>query len=329
MATVNTPSAEEAWQIAIPGMAFESPCLMDAMLAISALHLRHLTPTDSSLVRAFHGYMASALSQYSTSLASGVNASNAEALFSTSAMIAFQASALRRFYNEAGEEEFGQSGYTLPLQWFYSFQGVKTVVLSSWMFLRTSKRVQPIIQMQPALDLDLNPSPLAFFTGLLEGLDEELQMAQEGDRLEIKQAYDHSVAYLNWAHSKPERPRILGFPATVSKRYVQLVEEQQPRALVIMACFFAMTRAVDDVWWLHGIAKKEVTGIMSLLPESWWSRMEWPVRVSSHEGNMTEDIWGGCWHSEGEPKVEEGFNGDVRSHIDILAQIDLASEDLD
>ena len=132
LADVNTPTTNEAWQITVPSMAFEAPCLMDAVLAVSALHLRALDPDDRSLVRASHGYMASALSQYSSCLLNGVTASNADALFVTSTLIAFQAAASRRFQNDDREDQDGQEGYTLPLQWFHSFQGVKAVVLTSW-----------------------------------------------------------------------------------------------------------------------------------------------------------------------------------------------------
>lgn len=321
LASVNTPTIEEAWQVSVPSLALDSPCLMDAILAVSALHLRAFDPTDQSLVRAFHGHMASALSQYTTCLINGVDASNAEALFVTSALIAFQASASRRFQHDDVKQGYLQEGYNLPTQWFHSFQGVKTVVLASWKWLRDSERVRPIIASQPALALDMSPERPAFFGPLLKELDKQIESMDESKRAETRQAYEHSVAYLNWAHQKPERPRILGFPATVSRRLVELIEQRDARALCIIACFFAMIKAVDDVWWLEGVAEKEVNGIMSILPRDWWPRVDWAVRVANHKGPMDEEIWGDCWHIEGSPSAEEGFNGDVRSHIDILAQL--------
>ncbi|KAI9746118.1 MAG: hypothetical protein M1818_000799 [Claussenomyces sp. TS43310] len=321
LVSVNTPAAEQTWSIDVPNMAFEVPCLMDMVLATSALHLRALNPNDQTLVRASHGYMASALSQYSATLINGVDASNAEALFATSALIAFQASASRRFQDDDGGPGTGQKKYQLPLQWFHAFQGVKAVVLASWRWLRDSERVRPIITGQTALALDLKATKSAFFGPLLEGMDEKLLEIDECERAETRQGYEHSVAYLNWSHLKPERARILGFPATVSRRFVELIEQEDPRALVIIACFFAMTKAVDDVWWLQGVAKREVSGIMSLLPEEWWPKMDWAMNVANREDLMDEAIWGDCWHSEGTPQADQGFNGDMLSHIDILARM--------
>jgi hypothetical protein len=318
---IHSPDLEEAWQVSVPSMAFESPFLMDAVLAVSALHLRCSHPNDQSLVRASHGYWASAISQYSSLLRGSVNASNAEALFTTSALITFQATASRKFPNEDGEDEEVPEQYMPPVQLFHSFQGVKFVVLESWKWLRDSERVRPIINAQPALHLVMQPNKPMFFDSLLEGMDEELAGMDEALFTEIRQAFHHAVAYLNWSHQKPDRARILGFPATVSRRFVELIDERNPRALVITAHFFAMVKVVDDVWWLQGLPEREVSGIMTLIPQEWWGKMTWATQIIQHEGPMDEETWGSGDHSESSPKIDEDFNEDVRSHIDIVAQM--------
>lgn len=303
-----------AWQEDIPSIAYDAQYLMDAILAVSALHLRSLHPSDQALVRASHGYMASALAQYSSLLREGaLSECNAEALFSTSALIAFQASASRGFDDK-------EQGYVLPLAWFHSFQGVKAIVMASWQWLRNSKKVFAIISGQPALALDFDLDRKTFFSPLLEGMALQLLSEPDEKRLATKQAYEHSVAFLNWAHQKPERARILGFAATVSRRFVELIGQQDPRALVIIACFFAMTKVVDDVWWLEGVAKREVMGILSLLPQDWWGKMEWPLRIANHVGEMDDETWGVKW-SENATNIKEEEQGDVRAHIDMLAQL--------
>ncbi|TVY62802.1 Sterol uptake control protein [Lachnellula suecica] len=308
---------QQAWRVAIPTIAYDAQHLMDAILAVSALHLRSQYPEDKVLVRASHGYMASALAQYSSILTRGLSELNAEALFSTSALIAFQASASRRF-----EDFQGDGGYTVPLAWFHSFQGVKTVVMASWQWLRQSDRVWPIINGQPALQLDLDPGRSLFFAPLLDDLDEQINTVPEQWAAETRQAYEHSVAYLNWAYLEPSRNKILGFAATVSRRFVDLIGQHDPRTLVIISCFYAMMRAVDDVWWLQGIAKREVNGICSLLPSEWWPKMEWALKIANHEGPLTDEIWGTRLT---EVKVEDEQraieHSDVRAHIDMLAKI--------
>jgi hypothetical protein len=252
--------------------------------------------------------MASALAQYSSLLRDGVSESNAEPLFATAALIAFQSSASRGFDNPDGD-------YAPPLAWFHSFQGVKTVVMTSWHWLKNSNRIRPIISGQPALDLNLNPDATTFFAPLLGGMDAQMQTLPAEDRAETKRSYEHAVAFLNWAHRRPDRARILGFAATVSRRFVELVAQNDPRAFVIISCFFAMTKVVDDVWWLDGLAKREVLGIFTLLPQEWRGKMEWPLRIVNHEGEMDDEVWGISWAEA--IKEEE----DVSAHIDMLAAI--------
>lgn len=311
----------QAWQNAVPALAMNSPCLMDAILAVSALHLRTIDREDQSLVRASHAYMASAISEYSATLSRGLDQSNAEAVFATSALIAFQASASRIFMEEDGHNEI--EGYSLPLQWFHSFQGVKAVVMASWRWIRESTAVLPIISAQPALNLDTSVNDQKFFGPLLHNLDKIIEDEEENLRQTTRQAYEHSVAYLSWAHEKPDRRRILGFPATVSKRFVELIEQKAPLALVIVAMFFAMTKAVEhEVWWLLGIARIEVNGIYGILPDEFKNMADWAVMIANAEMPISNDIWGASWYSD--DRLEEVVEN-VHDHIDRLTQMNLTS----
>lgn len=302
-----------AWQVEIPSIAYDNQYLMDAILAVSALHLRSLSPNDTSMVRASHAYIASSIGQYSTLLNGSLSSVNAEPLFSTAALIAFQASASRYFEN-------AELPYSLPLAWFHAFQGVKTVVIASWRWLRTSKKLYPIINGQPALALDPDPQRQLFFSPLLEGLEAELETMPEKLRPSTKQAYEHAVSYLNWAHVRPVRSRILGFAAAVSRRFIDLLSQHTPRSIIIVSCFFALTRKVDDVWWLKGVAAREVNGLFTLLPQAWWGQMEWPLLIANHDGPITDDsVWGirideATWRIEEETEL-------VHTHIDILTSL--------
>jgi hypothetical protein len=151
---------------------------MDSILAVSALHLRALNPDDQNYVRASHSYMASSLAQYSALLQQGASEFNAEALFATATLIGFQTCASRRFEVDIG--------YSLPLAWFHAFQGIKTVVLASWQWLRDSGSVFDIITRQPALNLDLDPLRKSFFAPLLEGMEAELATKPDSTRAETQ-----------------------------------------------------------------------------------------------------------------------------------------------
>lgn len=361
---VSTPVLEDVWRVAVPDLAFtSSPHLVDALLAVSALHLRSTWPKDPELVRASHAYMASSLAEYSNSLKSGINGANAETLFITSALIAFQSTATRIFTKDESASQQGigvgdtMAAYQPPLSWFHSFQGVKTVVAASWQWLKHSGVILSIIDSQPVLDLNFAHAHEGFFGHLLDGLEEELaelsattgngagpshagssnnRNGQESESQDIvtatRQAYQHAVATLNWAHKIASRGA-LAFPASVSKRFVELMEERCPRALAILASFFALLKAWDNVWWLHGMARREVLGIVSLfnsdyfghdIERKWWPHLEWAVRIALYTGSgensgyIPAEIWGSSWPEE---NPRPGSHVKFTSHIEMFSQI--------
>lgn len=361
---ITAPALEEIWRSAVPALAFSgAQYLVDALLAIAALHLRSSQPNSPELMHASHSYMASSLAQYCAELNKGINEENAEALFVTSALIAFQSSASRIFLceNDTADPTRGNSShlpqvtdYIVPISYFHSFQGVKAIVANSWRWLRNSRVVIPVINSQPILQLDFNHTN-SFFGHLLDGMEEELAtttspslsastpssrsllenetLAGDGkDEASTRQAYQHAVAVLNWAHKIPHRGAPLAFPATVSRRFVQLLEERRPRAIVILACFFALLKCLDEIWWLHGVARREVMGIAALFEgeNRWRSKLEWPVRIALFDGAVIPpDVWGADWAKEERALLQSqaltgrSANDSVNyaNHIDMLSSM--------
>ncbi|KAF4822583.1 Sterol uptake control protein 2 [Colletotrichum siamense] len=326
---VNTPATHDIWQNTVPRLAFGGASyLADAMLAVAALHLRSFNPDDKALVRASHSYMASALAAYCSCLQNGITEANAESLFLTAALIAFSSTATRIFIRDEADPNDPASAYSLPLSWFHAFQGVKTVVATSWPWIRNSGIVIPIIDSQPVLQLDLDAtSPTSFFGKLLDNLEDELQGEDAIMAMSTRQSYQHAVAVLNWAHKLPHRGAALAFPATVSKRFIELLEERRPRALTILACFFALLKGYESaVWWLEGVSRREVMGIVSQFEATspWWAHLEWPVRIALYKHSIIPpEVWGSDWVTE-ESKAEKGHNMTAESfvnHIEILTGV--------
>ncbi|KAI1847302.1 hypothetical protein JX266_006527 [Neoarthrinium moseri] len=324
------PMSEAIFRDTVPSLAFTGAnFLADAILAVSALHLRSAQPHDQALVRASHAYMASSLSEYSTSLSKGINETNAEALFLTATLIAFQSTASRIFMREdGGDTKDRTGGYALPISWFHSFQGIKTIVATSWQWLRNSGIVVPIIQSQPALDLNMSSQGSTFFGNLLDGMEEELaaQDPDDSTRDKSRQAYQHAVAVLNWAHKIPLTGAPIVFLATVSRRYMELLQARRPRALAILACFFGLLKSLDSVWWLKGIARREVMGILSLFDpddQEWWPRLQWPVRMAVYDGDIIPpDVWGADWTGGISLLAQSNqTGGGFISHIELLSQM--------
>ncbi|KAH8160124.1 hypothetical protein CIB48_g8129 [Xylaria polymorpha] len=320
--SVNSPVLEKIWRVTVPELAFSSATyLADTLLAVSALHLRSSSPQDRELIRASHSYMASACSEYGACLSKGVTESNAEALFLTSALIAFQSTASRIFARDDVNDR--SAGYSLPLSWFHSFQGVKAVVAATWQWLRISTIVIPIIESQPALNLDLSGHP-TFFSDLMTGVEDEIAKFESNPatHVETRMAYQHAISVLDWAHKIPYTGAPLVFLATVSRRFIELLEARRPRALAILASYFALLKCIDDVWWLKGVARREIMGIVSLFDpddEEWWPRLQWPLRIALHENSkIPPQVWGRDWAAQ---TANTSQNGGFVSHIELLSDM--------
>ncbi|KAI1330926.1 hypothetical protein F5Y16DRAFT_319511 [Xylariaceae sp. FL0255] len=322
---ISSPVAERIWRETVPNLAFSSASyLTDALLAVAALHLRSMSPGDRDVVRASHSYMASTLSDYGASLRKGITETNAEALFLTAALIAFHSTASRIFArDDAANETPGV--YTLPMSWFHSFQGVKAVVAASWLWLRNSAVVIHIIESQPALNLDLS-AHVTFFADLMVGVEEEIAKIDDpATQLATRMAYQHAVAVLDWAHKIPHTGAPLVFLATVSRRFVELLETRTPRALAILASYFALLKCLGDIWWLRGVARREIMGIVSLFSpddEEWWPRLQWPLRIALHDEDVIPPhIWGADFLAETNVLETEGQSRGVVSHIELISDM--------
>ncbi|KAL6700509.1 hypothetical protein J3F84DRAFT_358369 [Trichoderma pleuroticola] len=328
---MNSPASTDIWQKDVPRFALEGRTyLIDAVLSVAALHLRFKNPDDKVMIEASHAYSASTLAEYCRSLNKGITAENADALFLTSCLIAFQATASRLFVKEdADPSDPGEPHrrYALPLSWFHAFQGVKTIVATSWQWIRNSATVKVVIDSQPGFMLDLNPlGPDSFFGHLLDDLDEELEQEDEANRAATNQGYFHAVCVLNWAHKNHYAPSALALPSTVSRRYVELVEAKRPRALAILACFFALLKRMDNVWWLDDVARREVMGLVSLFEtgSKWWRHLEWPIRIALWDGEadaIPADIWG-VERKENPPADTNVPSAEtILNHIDLMAKM--------
>ncbi|KAI2624755.1 hypothetical protein GGS21DRAFT_541153 [Xylaria nigripes] len=322
--SISSPVLERIWRVTVPELAFSSASyLADTLLAVSALHLRSSSPHDRELIRASHSYMASACAEYGACLSRGVTQSNAEALFLTSALIAFQSTASRIFARDDINERTG--GYSLPLSWFHSFQGVKAIVTATWQWLCISKIIIPIIESQPALNLDLSGHP-TFFSDLMVGVEDEIVKFDSNStpetQVDTRNAYQHAIAVLDWAHKIPYTGAPLVFLATVSRRFIELLEARRPRALAILASYFALLKCLDDVWWLKGVARREIMGIISLFDpddEEWWPRLQWPLRIALHDkAIIPPHVWGADWAAQ---TTNASQSGGFVSHIELLSDM--------
>lgn len=253
----------------ITALALKTPCLMDALLGISAFHLRFLDANDTTVLEASHKYMRRAIAEHTRQMHEGVNANNSEVLFAASVFMSFHAACVQR-------DLFGNTPESiLPLHWFHPWRGASAIAKAGWQYFK-SDFVKEWIQHEAFLyhgfELAQDDPAQETFTFLLAGLD-----TGEIDSDTVK-AYESSVVDLSKIYAIPAPRHILKFPVLVSPRFIELLTVQDPRTLTIVGYFFMLLKRLDHVWWIQGAADREFKNLMGLLPEEWKSRMDWAVR---------------------------------------------------
>jgi len=75
------------------------------------------------------------------------------------------------------------------------------------------------------------------------------------------------------------------FALMASKRFITLLEQRDPRAMVITAYWTAMMKFAEEGWWLRGMAETETNGLASLVPQEWQWAMAWPLQMINRESD--------------------------------------------
>lgn len=278
------PDVKDLYIRVAPTLALKHECLMNALFAASALHMYKKEPERTEFCDIHRKYFDAAVMNQHQAV-NDINAENAEALCLTAAFITFQALTMRA----------ESTKYSPPSVWLDLHAGNATLFRSAGPWLREGKQILSIVKAEPNFQYframylqeypDMFPDdPEAMFPSLLEFDDPAEKL--DHDRLRTyKWCMGFVCLTLRWIESGEEPSKIRrlqqSLGATAPALFNTLVRERQPRALVILAHFFAIMKAVDDVWWIRGVPEREVFGIQGLLPDRWQWAMAWPIQKIS------------------------------------------------
>ena len=183
--------------------------------------------------------------------------------------------------------------YAPPSLWLDLSTGVVSLFRAAWDRTHENIRLLGFVHAEPQVtylgqnNLDEYPNDIfpphieSMFPRLLEFED-----PLEPNLAEHATVYKWALGFIGMLHEKVEageepskvRRLLTAFGAVAPPLFKKLVKACQPRALVILAHYFAVMKAADEVWWLRGVPEREVFGIMSLLPGRWKWAMAWPIQ---------------------------------------------------
>jgi hypothetical protein len=252
-------------------LALETPSIMDAVLGFSAFHLHYINRADKQASYASLRFMTRAISKHAEHLRSGITPENAEICFAASTLIAFHSSTSLGLIRD----EEGNRVPVLPLHWFNYWQGIRAVLDEGMKYIQNEDIKNVILAEGNHTKTLLNSTNIPIshaYSFLVADLD------RETTNEETQFAYDSAVAWLAKAHSSLVMRNVFKFTAVVTRRFIQLLGQKDPRALCVCAYFFVLMKKLVTIWWLDGVAVHEFWGLMSFIPEQWKPLMEWGVR---------------------------------------------------
>jgi hypothetical protein len=69
------------------------------------------------------------------------------------------------------------------------------------------------------------------------------------------------------------------WPVQVPQRYIILVDERKPEALVVLAYYTIMLKMIDSFWFMNGCAGMILKQCKQNLEPQWHRHIEWPISV--------------------------------------------------
>lgn len=249
-----TPYTSGVWQTFIPNMAFSSPPLLHSLLAMSALHLSFLKPTELRYRRiaADHYQKASVLHRQEL-LEGRAWREGGAALFATSALIAMYVFIDPSIHNI---EELPAAVAWIPLM-----HGIKAVLRECCYETLKTGSLAPVFtvnrRIKSGKELSLaDGTPLDLLTDL------EFLYRTEPDTREAT-IYEKAVAALRevWSYDG-----VFIWPVTVSGEFIDLLRMKRPRALALVAVYYcAVFPLYDGVWWISATPKEDLEIIKRMI----------------------------------------------------------------
>jgi hypothetical protein len=284
LANAETPEARALWQTHAVKLALKHEFLLRGILAVSAFHLAYLYPArkaEYELIGARHQSLG--LTGFQETLAH-VDETNCHALFAFSCLlivIAFASSAKEK------PDDFTRD----VLHWFYLLRGANIVLNMHHETLKCSF-------LKPLLDEMAHMENIAAYrfpdTDQITKLFRVCTSAE--DDKETAQAIDLAIHSLLSTFIQVSLLKTRGdgtvlatfiWPINLSPRFLDLLSEKQPEAMVILAHYCVLIHwgesAKEDVWFIKGWAEYMLEVIVESVPDVWQEQLAWPTMMITKE----------------------------------------------
>ncbi|KAL9111911.1 MAG: hypothetical protein Q9227_003761 [Pyrenula ochraceoflavens] len=299
---VEEPKVKHTWMVDVFELGLRFDFLHNTILAISALHLAAMTDsgdTDvrfrdsyqqpdtsfrtsgvpvNTLCKAHRVYLNLAIRQQRAALAN-INPDNACAICFCGSLIAMQSFRLLPDSTQQLDD----------YHWIRLLHSLSGIINLARPMLADDAPYNNIIHSKPDFsrafthifhEKNAGPfHPILDFPGHPEDPD------QDDESIRSYNAVVGAIGYI-YERILEQEPdswngrRLVSFGMMSPSRFVQNVAESRPRALVIIAHFFAMNTMIKHFWCSHESAVREIKRLAMLVPREWQWAMVWPLKMA-------------------------------------------------
>lgn len=292
------------WATHIPALGLSHDNVLFGMLAASATRMLRTCMDDKDIFAARQSYFISALHAQRQEVAK-LCVENAEGVCFGALLISITSFAMLK--------ERALEPYQPPMEWLQLGRGAGTVIWQSVeTIMQEARESQYPALMTIATSYPYFGRHQSYFGAEMrrniEGvLTQHLPSGDDWSDEETREAYEKVLSYVGSIQrgindGEPVYAvarRIQTFALLIPPKFIELLSLQRPRALVIMAHFWATVSQVHNVWWLgeadsaddESTAKREIGAIKKVLPKEWMTTMVWPLdQVGLRDFPEREDL---------------------------------------
>jgi hypothetical protein len=251
------------------------------MYSLAALHCKVVGNIMGLVSRDAHRkYLSMGLREHNAAI-TNITRETADAICLTSALL--------RVCSFILLQDRPRQPYVPPVEWLMMNASTKAIVTTAYgLSGDNAKSVAAVMVGSSPLvsneQMRFDPAQRQGLGPLLER--DEVRDAREPWDSESQDAYESTLSYIGGAIETARGGdrhdglrRLIIFPMLVKGRFIELVQEGEPRATVFLAYYFALLSLHKDRWWIGEAGAHEVRGIAAHFDGHWRSLLDWPLTV--------------------------------------------------
>ena len=261
---------QRIWQHNVVRIGLQHPFLLRGILAVSAAHLAYLSPnTKSKYLLQSSAHVDVALMEFRRQLLC-MEESHVLPLFPLASLLVVQSLAAVNLQNTP--DHIGAF-----LSCVHLVKGVSTVLYARWHVFEHCE-LSPLISAATMQQKDVDISEFAL---LYNAVRDRMQEDAETDKSACLTAISDLQSVFRCQQDHPQDKSglaiLLTWPLKLHPRFVEMLSERHPMALIILAHMVVILQSVNQVWWLSGWGARLLEAITGHLKDEFRMWLMWPM----------------------------------------------------